>query len=141
MMKWDSRMHNTRSVQVLKVAIPFFDVSEGELIDVEGLLQAIHPLTYGRERKMMDSVMSFFQMRHMMDLFRMMSEVQKANEASGAEGTENPFEMLKMLMPEESQKDFEMISSMMEMMQAASVEQPEQAENEGEEEDNEHIDV
>ena len=43
MMKWDSRMHNTRSVQVLKVAIPFFDVSEGELIDVEGLLQAIHP--------------------------------------------------------------------------------------------------
>ena len=72
MMKWDSRMHNTRSVQVLKVAIPFFDVSEGELIDVEGLLQAIHPLTCGRERKMMDSVMSFFQMRHMMDLFRMM---------------------------------------------------------------------
>ena len=135
MMKWDSRMHNTRSVQVLKVAIPFFDVSEGELIDVEGLLQAIHPLTCGRERKMMDSVMSFFQMRHMMDLFRMM------HEASGAEGTENPFEMLKMLMPEESQKDFEMISSMMEMMQAASVEQPEQAENEGEEEDNEHIDV
>ena len=121
MMKWDSRMHNTRSVQVLKVAIPFFDVSEGELIDVEGLLQAIHPLTCGRERKMMDSVMSFFQMCHMMDLFRMMSEVQKANEASGAEGTENPFEMLK--------------------MQAASVEQPEQAENEGEEEDNEHIDV
>ncbi len=55
----------------------------------------------------------------MMDLFRMMREVQKANEASGAEGTENPFEMLKMLMPEESQKDFEMISSMMEMMQAA----------------------
>ena len=129
MMKWDSRMHNTRSVQVLKVAIPFFDVSEGELIDVEGLLQAIHPLTCGRERKMMDSVMSFFQMRHMMDLFRMMRQVQKANEASGAEGTENPFEMLKMLMPEESQKDFEMISSMMEMMQAASVEQPEQAEN------------
>ena len=124
MMKWDSRMHNTRSVQVLKVAIPFFDVSEGELIDVEGLLQAIHPLTCGRERKMMDSVMSFFQMRHMMDLFHMMREVQKANEASGAEGTENPFEMLKMLMPEESQKDFEMISSMMEMMQAASVEQP-----------------
>ena len=109
MMKWDSRMHNTRSVQVLKVAIPFFDVSEGELIDVEGLLQAIHPLTCGRERKMMDSVMSFFQMRHMMDLFRMMREVQKANEASGAEGTENPFEMLKMLMPEESQKDFEMM--------------------------------
>ena len=34
MMKWDSRMHNTRSVQVLKVAIPFFDVSEGELCDV-----------------------------------------------------------------------------------------------------------
>ena len=30
---------------------------------------------------------------------------------------------------------------MMEMMQAASVEQPEQAENEGEEEENEHIDV
>ena len=141
MMKWDSRMHNTRSVQVLKVAIPFFDVSEGELIDVEGLLQAIHPLTCGRERKMMDSVMSFFQMRHTMDLFRMMREMQKANEASGAEGTENPFEMLKMLMPEESQKDFEMISSMMEMMQAASVEQPEQAENEGEEEENEHIDV
>ena len=51
MMKWDSRMHNTRSVQVLKVAIPFFDVSEGELIDVEGLLQAIHPLTCGRDRK------------------------------------------------------------------------------------------
>ena len=49
--------------------------------------------------------------------------------------------MLKMLMPEESQKDFEMISSMMEMMQAASVEQPEQAENDGEEEENEHIDV
>ena len=141
MMKWDSRMHNTRSVQVLKVAIPFFDVSEGELIDVEGLLQAIHPLTCGRERKMMDSVLSFFQMRHMMDLFHMMREVQMANEASGAEGTENPFEMLKMLMPEESQKDFEMISSMMEMMQAASVEQPEQAENEGEEEENEHIDV
>ena len=42
------------------MAIPFFDVSEGELIDVEGLLQAIHPLTCGRERKMMDSVMSFF---------------------------------------------------------------------------------
>ena len=29
MMKWDSRMHNTRSVQVLKVAIACFDVSEG----------------------------------------------------------------------------------------------------------------
>ena len=67
--------------------------------------------------------------------------MQKSNDASVAECTENPFEMLKMLMPEESQKDFEMISSMMEMMQAASVEQPEQAENEGEEEDNEHIDV
>ena len=89
MMKWDSRMHNTRSVQVLKVAIPFFDVSEGELIDVEGLLQAIHPLTCGRERKMMDSVMSFFQMRHMMDLFRMMSEVQKANVKDAYAGGES----------------------------------------------------
>lgn len=141
MMKWDSRMHNTKSVQVLKTAIPFFDVSEGELVDVEGLLRAIYPLTCGKEKKMLDSVMSFFQMRRMMDLFQMMQKMQKENEASGADGTGNPFEMLKMLMPEESQKDFEMVSSMMEMMQESSKEQPKQAENEGEDESDEPIDV
>ena len=57
MFDWDNRMKNTRNVQILKTVIPFFDVSVGESIDLEGLFQAIRPFTGKRERQMVDRLL------------------------------------------------------------------------------------
>ena len=94
MMEWDSRMHNTRSVQVLKAAIPFFDVSVGEQIDMEGLLSAVRPFSSGRERKMLDLFLQFFQMRRMMEMMQVMQSMQQAQERAG-ETPADPFDLLK----------------------------------------------
>ncbi len=77
MMEWDSRMKNTYTVQVLKAAIPFFDVSVGESIDLEGLFGAIRPFATSRESRIVDMILQFFQMRRMLDLMSMMQSMQE----------------------------------------------------------------
>lgn len=119
MMEWDSRMHNTRSVQVLKAAIPFFDVSVGEQIDMEGLLSAVRPFSSGRERKMLDLFLQFFQMRRMMEMMQVMQSMQQAQERAG-ETPADPFDLLKTMLPAEEQETLDMVSSMMAMMQSSS---------------------
>ncbi len=118
MMEWDSRMQNTHSVQVLKAAIPFFDVSVGERIDMEGLLGAIRPFAAGRERRILDLFLQFFQMRHMMEMMQMMQAMQQAQEMAGESGGgTDPFDMLKAMVPADQQETLDMVSAMMTMMQ------------------------
>jgi len=62
MIEWDSRMQNNHSVKILKTALPFFDIEVGERIDMEGLLTAIRPFVSGKERRILDMILQFFQM-------------------------------------------------------------------------------
>ena len=61
MINWNSRLQNKQSIEILKVAIPFFDVEVGETINMEGLLQAIRPFANGKERKLIDQILQLFQ--------------------------------------------------------------------------------
>lgn len=134
MMEWDSRMKNTHTVQVLKAAIPFFDVSVGEQIDMEGLLGAVRPFTAGGERRILDMFLQFFQMRHMMEMMQLMQSMQQAQEMAGETGeTSDPFDMLKAMMPASQQETLDMVSAMMSMMQqeSSSDSPEEQAEENG----------
>ena len=133
-MEWDSRMKNTHAVQILKAAIPFFDVSVGEVINLEGLFQAVRPHVLGRERRLIDMVLQFFQMKHMMEMMQfmqMMQEMQRAQEeqtqgmdgdgagegVSGMMGGMNPMELIRTMVPPEQQDTVEMMMSMMTAMQ------------------------
>ena len=60
MIEWDGRMQNNHMVKVLKAVIPFFDVSEGEKIDLEGVLGAIRPYASGKEQRILDMMLQFF---------------------------------------------------------------------------------
>ena len=157
MMEWDSRMHNTRSVQVLKAAIPFFDVSVGEQIDMEGLLSAVRPFSCARERRILDMFLQFFQMRRMMEMMQLVQAMQEMQSAAqnfpgstdGEVTDENPsgqdsfmgmpspdmMSMLKTMIPPEQQEMVDSMTAMMSMMQS----RPEEP-GEGEKED-EPVDI
>lgn len=139
MMEWDCRMQNTHSMQVLKTAIPFFDVSVGERIDLEGLLGAIRPLTSGREKKIIDLFLQFFQMRRMMEMMQVMQSVQQAQEMSGEKGTDS-FDLLRAMVPPDKQETFDMMSSMMAMMQSEPEPPQEQEEENGGKGEDESVD-
>lgn len=142
MIEWDSRMKNTHSVQVLKTAIPFFDVSVGERIDLEGLLGAIRPFATGRERRVLDLFLQFFQMRRMMEMMQVMQAMQQAQEMSG-EGPSDPFELVKAMMPADQQDTLDMVSAMMSMMQNDQDTSPDPPEQQAEENggENESVDL
>lgn len=138
MIEWDSRMKNTHSVKVLKTAIPFFDISVGERIDLEGLLGAVRPFTSGRERQILDLFLQFFQMRRMMEMMQVMQSMQQAQEMAG-ENPADPFDLVKAMIPADQQETLDMVSAMMSMMQSdqsPSSEPPsEQAGEDGEEDE------
>lgn len=143
MIEWDCRMQNTHSMQVLKTAIPFFDISVGERIDLEGLLGAIRPFTSGRERRILDLFLQFFQMRRMMEMMQVMQSMQQAQEMSG-ETPADPFELVRAMMPSDQQETLDMMSAMMSMMQSdpntPSDSPEEQAEENGGKGENESVD-
>lgn len=137
-MKWDSRIQDNHSVQILKAAIPFFDIGIGEPVDMEGLLCAVRPYTGGKERKMLDMILQFFQMQRMMSLLQLMQSVQSmqdtaATAADGVRtaeegsdggqdgfsglGTEDMFQILKTMLPPKQQESLEAVSAMMSLMQ------------------------
>ena len=142
-MEWDTRMQNTRSVEILKTVIPFFDVPVGEPINLEGVLEALLPFVEGRARRIIDLFLQLGQMRRMMEMVQMMQAMQEFQQASQEAGNgesqgENPddshgggdgfgpdmMEMLKTMMPAEQQENFEMISAMMSMMSPTSMMSP-----------------
>lgn len=157
MMEWDSRMQNNHSVKVLKAAIPFLDVEIGEKIDMEGLLQAVRPFAAGRDRKILDIFLQFFQMRRMMEMMQLVQAMQEMQSAAqnfpgstdGEVTDENPsgqdpfmgmpspdmMSMLKTMIPPEQQEMVDSMTAMMSMMQS----RPEEP-GEGEKED-EPVDI
>ena len=148
MMEWDSRMYNTQGVQILKAAIPFLDVSVGEKIDLEGLLGAISPFVSGKERRVIDMLLQFFSMKHMMEMFQLMQSMQAMQQAqemsddngdSSMMGGMNPMDLVKTMVPPEQQETVEMMMSMMSAMQDSNP-NPSANEQEGKENDNEPID-
>lgn len=148
MMEWDSRMYNTQGVQILKAAIPFLDVSVGEKIDLEGLLGAIRPFVSGKERRVIDMLLQFFSMKHMMEMFQLMQSMQAMQQAqemsddngdSSMMGGMNPMDLVKTMVPPEQQETVEMMMSMMSAMQDSNP-NPSANEQEGKENDNEPID-
>lgn len=148
MMEWDSRMYNTQGVQILKAAIPFLDVSVGEKIDLEGLLGAIRPFVNGKERRVIDMLLQFFSMKHMMEMFQLMQSMQAMQQAqemsddngdSSMMGGMNPMDLVKTMVPPEQQETVEMMMSMMSAMQDSNP-NPSANEQEGKENDNEPID-
>lgn len=148
MMEWDSRMYNTQGVQILKAAIPFLDVSVGEKIDLEGLLGAIRPFVSGKERRVIDMLLQFFSMKHMMEMFQLMQSMQAMQQAqemsddngdSSMMGGMNPMDLVKTMVPPEQQETVEMMMSMMSAMQDSNP-TPSANEQEGKENDNEPID-
>lgn len=139
MNQWDSRMHNTQSVQMLKVAIPFFDVPVGEKIDLEGVFGAIRPFAGRKERKLIDIVLQFFSMRHMMEMMQIMQTMQEMQKSGDREaGKEDksfaggmaPMEFIRSMVPPEQQDMVEMMFSMM----------SEETEQAGKEKENESVD-
>lgn len=123
MMEWDSRMQNTHSVQVLKAAIPFLDIPLGERIDLEGLFGAIRPFSRGRERRLIDMLLQFFQMKHMMEMMQLMQSMQQAQEMSEemGGGPIDPMSIVKTMVPPEQQ---DMVETMMSMMSAMQEDSP-----------------
>lgn len=115
-MEWDSRMKNTHSVQILKAAIPFFDVTVGEKIDMEGLLSAIRPFASMKERKLIDLFLQFFQMSHMMEMMQLMQSMQSMQQEQEM-GNRNPMDLLKNIIPAEHQETVDMMMCMMSAMQ------------------------
>ena len=144
MLEWDSRIQNKQSVQILKAVIPFFDVAVGESIDMEGLLGAVRPFTGGRERRMVDMLLQFFQMRRMMEMVQLVQSMQqlsamsegadsmgeevnsmekdsvpweeKGEEQHGNSGSSGMMDMLRSMVPPEQQSNLEMMTAMMSMM-------------------------
>lgn len=115
--EWDSRMQNIHNVKVLKAAIPFFDVPLGERIDLEGLFSAIRPLTGGRERHILDMLLHFFQMKHMMEMMELVQTMQQAQEMAG-EGGEESFDMMDFIKTMVSPEQQEMVDTVMSMVSA-----------------------
>ncbi len=136
MIKWDGRMQNNQSVQLLKAAIPFFDVPIGETIDFEGLFRAIRPFVGGREGKLIDLLLQFFEMQHMMSMMQWMKAMQ-----SQTENTSDMMEMLRASLTPEQQDTVDMVTSMMSMMQAAEEEPAAPEEEAGKAERDESVDL
>lgn len=117
MMEWDGRMQNTHIVKILKAVIPFLDVPAGEKIDLEGLLGAIRPYVAGRERRILDMILQFFQMRHMMEMMQLVQSMQEMQQAQQDGGNGNSMDWIKMIVPAEQQETVDMMMSMMSAMQ------------------------
>lgn len=147
MIGWDNRMRNNHGVQILKAAIPFIDVAVGELIDMEGLLSAVRPFARGRELRILDMILQFFQMQRVMEMMQMVQSMQQMQEFAGSGGADGGdgetgegsggspamFEMLKTMIPPEQQDMVEMMNAMMAMsdgMQGADI-PPEDEQREG----------
>lgn len=144
MIGWDNRMRNNHSVQILKAAIPFIDVAVGERIDMEGLLSAVRPFAHGRELRILDMILQFFQMQRMMEMMQMVQSMQQMQEfagngegdgeaGEGSGGSSAMFDMLKTMIPPEQQDMVEMMNAMMAMsdgMQGADI-PPEDEQREG----------
>ena len=117
MINWDGRMQNTHIVKILKAAIPFLDVPAGENIDLEGLLGAIRPYVEGKERRILDMILQFFQMRHMMEMMQLVQSMQEMQQAQQDGGNGNPMDWIKMMVPAEQQETVDLMMSMMSAMQ------------------------
>lgn len=143
MMEWDSRMKNNQGVKVLKAAIPFLDVAIGEQINIEGLLGAVRPFIYGRERQLIDLLLQFFQMRRMFDMMQLVQSMQQMQEMAesvsetGESDGESPkskaepsgmpspemLSMIKAMVPPEQQEMVDSMMAMVSMMQSQPKEQ------------------
>lgn len=90
-------MQNNHGVKVLKAAIPFLDIDIGEKIDFRGLLTAIRPFASGREAKMLDIILQFFQIQDMMEMVKVFQAMQEMNAGDEGEngGGFNPFSMFE----------------------------------------------
>lgn len=148
MLEWDGRLNNAQSVQILKAAIPFLDVSVGEKIDLEGLLGAVRPFSSGRERKIIDMFLQVFQMKHMMEMMQLMQAMQQTQEMGAeSDGDTNPnqngnmdaMELIRNMIPPEQQDTVEMMMSMMTAMQD-SADSSDTGEQERKETDSESVD-
>ena len=148
MLEWDGRLNNAQSVQILKAAIPFLDVSVGEKIDLEGLLGAVRPFSLGRERKIIDMFLQVFQMKHMMEMMQLMQAMQQTQEMGAeSDGDTNPnqngnmgaMELIRNMIPPEQQDTVEMMMSMMTAMQD-SADSSDTGEQERKETDSESVD-
>lgn len=128
MIGWDGRMRDNHSVKILKAVVPFLDVEVGERIDIEGILSAVRPFAGGRERRMLDLCLQFFQMKRMMEMMQMVQSMQQmqgfggGSGGGGSSGEPSPamFEMLKTVLPPEQQDMFDMLSTMMAMSEDIS---------------------
>lgn len=102
MMEWDCRMKNDHCVKILKAAVPFLDVPNGESIDLEGLLQAVQPLVPRNQRKILDVFLQFFQMRRMMDLVQVMQTMQQMTPDMGGQAQDVPDDPQPPVSPQEA---------------------------------------
>lgn len=102
MMEWDCRMKNDHCVKILKAAVPFLDVCNGESIDLEGLLQAVQSLVPRNQRKIIDMLLQFFQMRRMMDLVQVMQTMQQMAPDMGGQAQAVPDDPQPQVSPQEA---------------------------------------
>lgn len=85
-------------------------------VDMEGLFQAIRDFCNEKERQMIDMLLSFFQMKRMMDMMQMMDMATKAKESQGGNNMEDMMEFMKSSMPKEQQENFDMLQMVLSMM-------------------------
>lgn len=79
----EKRNYHNIQIEMLKAVIPFFDVAPGEPVDLESILQAAMPFLPKESQKGVQMVLSFFQMRRMMDLVKVLQQTNDAGEADG----------------------------------------------------------
>ncbi|MBO5489724.1 MAG: hypothetical protein J5972_07465 [Eubacterium sp.] len=89
MFEWDSRMQNNHSVKILKAAIPFLDVEQGEQIDMVGLLNAVRPFLGAKELPIVDMILQLLQMKDMMQMFQMMQQMSDFEMGEGNDESVN----------------------------------------------------
>jgi hypothetical protein len=94
-LEWDSRMKNNHYVKVLKAVIPFLDVEVGETIDLEGLLGAAAPFAKASEKKMIDMLLQFFQMKRMLEMISVLKTMMPTEEEGTAESMMEMFSMMQ----------------------------------------------
>lgn len=99
---------------------------ESNSVNIEGLLQAIREFCNERERRIVDMILNFFQMRQMMEMVQMMQAAQQASQAASASSESSGgggnmdimMEMLKSNMPEEQKENFDMMEMVLSMMKS-----------------------
>lgn len=94
--------------------------NENRSVDMEGLFQAIREFCSEKDRRMVDMLLNFFQMKRIMEMMQMMQMANQASQAASEGGDDMGamMDFLKSSMPKEQQENFDMLQMVLSMMKS-----------------------